>query len=104
MNGEKIRIRGMIQETNSEIAKDSKDDGKQLIMSKYNQLWQYIANNENGAFELTFEQIGVIAGVPLDHSFLRYKKELLNYGFKAEKISMKNQLVEFTKLKTENEQ
>ena len=56
-------------------------------MSKYNQLWQYIANNENGAFELTFEQIGVIAGVPLDHSFLRYKKELLNYGFKVEKIS-----------------
>ncbi len=55
-------------------------------MSKYNQLWQYIANNENGAFELTFEQIGVIAGVPLDHSFLRYKKELLNYGFKVEKF------------------
>ncbi|MBC8743215.1 hypothetical protein H5W18_00805 [Lactobacillus sp. Marseille-P7033] len=70
-------------------------------MSKYNQLWQYIANNENGSFELTFEQIGVIAGVPLDHSFLYLKKELLNYGFKVEKISMKNQLVEFTKLKAE---
>lgn len=72
-------------------------------MSKYNQLWQYIANNENGSFALTFDQIGVIADVPLDHSFLRYKKELLNYGFKIEKISMKNQLVEFTKLKTETE-
>ncbi|MCD7118650.1 hypothetical protein LTY56_08450 [Limosilactobacillus albertensis] len=62
-----------------------------------------MANNENGSFALTFDQIGVIAGVPLDHSFLRYKKELLNYGFKVEKISMKNQLVEFTKLKAENE-
>lgn len=67
-------------------------------MSKYNQLWQHIANNENGAFELTFEQIRKIAGVPLDHSFLRYKKELLDYGFKVEKISLKNQVVKFTKL------
>ncbi|WP_278556888.1 hypothetical protein [Limosilactobacillus vaginalis] len=70
-------------------------------MSKYDQLWQYIANNENGAFELTFEQIEKIAGVPLDHSFLRYKKELSDYGFKVEKISMKNQLVQFAKLKAE---
>ena len=63
-------------------------------MSKYDQLWQYIANNENGSFEK-------IAGVPLDHSFLRYKKELSDYGFKVEKISMKNQLVKFAKLKAE---
>lgn len=70
-------------------------------MSKYNQLWQYIANNENGSFELTFEQIEKIAGVPFDHSFLRYKKELSDYGFEVEKISMKNQLVKFTKLKAE---
>lgn len=70
-------------------------------MSKYDQLWQYIANNENGSFELTFEQIEKIAGVPLDHSFLRYKKELSDYGFKVEKISMKNQLVKFAKLKAE---
>lgn len=70
-------------------------------MSKYNQLWQYIASNENGPFELNFEQIGKIAGVPLDHSFLRYKKELLDCGFRVEKISMKNQLVKFAKLKVE---
>ncbi|MBB1079752.1 hypothetical protein H5S09_07520 [Limosilactobacillus sp. STM2_1] len=66
-------------------------------MSKYNQLWQYIKNNKSGSFELTFEQIKRIAGVPLDHSFLRYKKELLDYGFKVEKILMKNQSVKFTK-------
>ncbi len=68
------------------------------MMSKYDQLWQYIANNENGDFELTFEQIREIAGVPLNHSFLRYKKELLDYGFEVEKISLKNQVVKFTKL------
>lgn len=68
------------------------------MMSKYDQLWQYIANNENGDFELTFEQIREIAGVTLNHSFLRYKKELLDYGFEVEKISLKNQVVKFTKL------
>ncbi|WP_431815512.1 hypothetical protein [Limosilactobacillus portuensis] len=57
-----------------------------------------MANNENGDFALTFEQIGEIAGVPLDHSFLRYKKELLDYGFEVEKISLKNQVVKFIKI------
>ena len=70
-------------------------------MNKYDHLWQYIANNENGSFELTFEQIEKIAGVPLDHSFLRYKKELSDYGFEVEKISMKNQLVKLAKLRAE---
>lgn len=69
-------------------------------MSKYDRLWQYIKNNKNGPFELTFEQIGKITGVPLDHSFLRYKKELLDYGFKVKKISMKNQLVKFVSVET----
>lgn len=67
-------------------------------MSKYDQLWRYIANNKSENFELTFKQVGKIAGVPLDHSFLRYKKELLDYGFKVEKISLKNQVVKFTKI------
>ncbi len=43
-------------------------------MSKYDQLWRYIANNKSKNFELTFKQVEEIAGVPLDHSFLRYKK------------------------------
>lgn len=67
-------------------------------MSKYDQLWRYIANNKSKNFELTFKQVEEIAGVPLDHSFLRYKKELLDYCFKVEKISLKNQVVKFTKL------
>ena len=32
-----------------------------------------------------------------DHSFLTYKKELLEYGYKVGKISMKNKTVEFIK-------
>ena len=37
----------------------------------------------------------LIAGVPLDHSFLKYKKELCNY--EVSKISMKAQTVHFSK-------
>ena len=39
----------------------------------------------------------LIAGVPLDHSFLKYKKELCNYGYEVSKISMKAQTVHFYK-------
>ncbi|EEJ72708.1 hypothetical protein [Lactobacillus ultunensis] len=64
-------------------------------MSKYNQLWQYIKDNKTGDFELSFDEIGKIAGVALDHSFLRYKKELSDYGFEVKKISLKNKTVKF---------
>ena len=46
---------------------------------------------------LTFEETEHIAGVPLDHSFLKYKKELLAYGYEVKKISMKAQTVLFVK-------
>ena len=44
---------------------------------------------------MTFAQIQEIAGVPIDHSFLRYKKELTDYGYQVGKISMKEQTVVF---------
>jgi len=47
---------------------------------------------------MTFEQIQQIAGIPIDHSFLKYKKELTEYGYKVEKISMKGQTVIFSKI------
>ena len=46
-------------------------------MSKYNKLWEYIEKCNTQHLELTFEEINSIAGVPLDHSFLKCKKELL---------------------------
>ena len=45
-------------------------------MSKYNALWEYIQKSESQSFMLTFEEIQNIAGIPIDHSFLKYKKEL----------------------------
>ena len=66
-------------------------------MSKYNMLWAYIHESGEPQLTLTFDEIGQIAGVPLDHSFLKYKKELCNYGYEVAKISMKAQTVLFAK-------
>lgn len=66
-------------------------------MSKYNKLWEYIKKSGAPQLTLTFDKIGEIAGVPLDHSFLKYKKELLTYGYEVKKISMKTQTVLFVK-------
>ena len=64
-------------------------------MSKYNTLWEYVQNNGSHSFKLTFEEIQNISGIPIDHSFLKYKKELTKYGYQIKKISMKNQTVIF---------
>ena len=66
-------------------------------MSKYDSLWNWIKNNGTDKFSLTFAEIEKIAGVPLDHSFLTMKKELIGYGFKVGKISMKEQRIMFEK-------
>lgn len=72
-------------------------------MSKFLPLWQYIKDNHDQDFQLYFNQIQKIVGLPIDHSFLAYKKELLDYGFKVEKISLKNKTVDFKKLEDEND-
>lgn len=67
-------------------------------MSKYNSLWEYVQENGSASFKLTFDEIKDIAGIPLDHSFLKYKKELTEYGYQVGKISMKEQTVIFNKM------
>jgi len=67
-------------------------------MSKYEPLWKYIQANGSDSFKVTFAEIERIAGLPIDHSFLTYKKELLEYGYKVGKISLKGQTVIFEKL------
>lgn len=49
-------------------------------MSKYAKLWEYVVDQQQDSLTLSFTEIGKIAGVPLDHSFLRYKKELAEDG------------------------
>lgn len=64
-------------------------------MSKYCALWEWIGKNGADRLTMTFDEIGQIAGQPLDHSFLKYKKELEAYGYKVDRISMKAQTVDF---------
>ena len=71
---------------------------EQNIMSKYNLLWEYVQKNGSQSFKLTFDEIQSIAGIPIDHSFLKYKKELMEYGYEVSKISMKEQTVNFRKI------
>ena len=66
-------------------------------MSKYDPLWNWIKENGTDRFSLTFAEIENIAGLPIDHSFLTYKKELPAYGFEVKKISMKEHTVSFGK-------
>lgn len=67
-------------------------------MSKYNKLWNYINTIKTSALKLTFSEISDIAKIPLDHSFLRFKEELDEYGWHVSKISIKNQTVIFEKI------
>ena len=67
-------------------------------MSKYSSLWEYVKKNNSQSFKLTFEEIKDIAGIEIDHSFLKYKKELSEYGYQVGKISLKEKTVIFDKI------
>lgn len=67
-------------------------------MSKYNALWEYVKKDGRQSFKLTFDEIQDIVGIPIDHSFLKYKKELAEYGYQVGKISMKEKTVIFNKI------
>lgn len=71
-------------------------------MSKYEPLWNYLKNNNQETYKLSFEEIKNILGFGIDHSFLTYKKELKDYGYVVSKISMKEEYVNFNKMIKEN--
>lgn len=67
-------------------------------MSKYEKLWNYIVKQNKDEIKFTFGEIQNILGFKIDHSFLNYKKELLNYNYEVKKISLKNQEIIFKKI------
>ena len=67
-------------------------------MSKFNTLWEQIGRDGRSSFTLTFAEIESLAGIPIDHSFLNAKKELLAFGYQVKKISLKEQTVAFEKV------
>ena len=67
-------------------------------MSKYQPLWNYIKENNQETYQLSFAEIKNILGYEIDHSFLTHKKEILDYGYEVEKISMKEKRISFRKI------
>lgn len=66
-------------------------------MSKYEPLWDWVGKQTAKKLTLTFAEIQQILGFPIEHLFSTYKKELLAYGYRVVKISMKKQTVDFQK-------
>ena len=71
-----------------------------MYMSKYEPLWKYIKDNQKAEYKLTYEEIRNILGFDLDHSFLTYKKELVEYGYEVAKISIKEKYVLIHKIES----
>lgn len=68
-------------------------------MSKYLLLWKYIETGNKDSYKLSYSEIKNILGFEIDHSFLKYKKELLDYGYEVGKISIKDKTIIFNKIK-----
>jgi len=68
-------------------------------MSKYVKLWEYLLRDGRQAFQLSFDEIQEILGFEIDHSFLNYKKEAIQYGYLVGKISLKERHINFSKIK-----
>lgn len=66
-------------------------------MSKYQPLWVFLQAKGRSQISLTFEEIKNILGFEIDHSFLTYKKELGQFGYKVGKISLKEKHITFKK-------
>ena len=62
-------------------------------MSKYDKLLNYVKDNNLDSYKLSYDKIKEILGFDIDHSFLKYKNELINYGYIVKKISIKEKYV-----------
>lgn len=62
-------------------------------MSKYDKLWEHIKEENKDLLLLSFDDVYTITELPIDHSFLNVKKELINYGYEVDKISLKNKTI-----------
>lgn len=67
-------------------------------MSKFEPLWEHIHKRGESPCKMTFDEVRAVLGISIDHSFLKYKKELEAYGYAVGKISLKEQTVIFERL------
>lgn len=71
-------------------------------MSKYNKVWVFVKDQNKENLVMSFEEIKNILNFKIDHSFLNYKKELEEYGYKVEKIFLKEKKISFVKIERED--
>ena len=67
-------------------------------MSKYDPLWKHLQADGRSEIKLTFQEIKAVLGFEIDHSFLNYKKEAVEFGYTVGKISLKEKHVNFIKI------
>ena len=70
-------------------------------MSKYDALWEFVRGRAGDRAQLSFDEIRAVLGFEIDHSFLNFKKELIPYGWRVGKISLKGRTVEFIRVESE---
>lgn len=61
--------------------------------SKYLPLWEHVA--PLAPVCMSFDEIAAVLGFEIDHSFLTYKAEAVDFGVTVKKISLKNKTVMF---------
>lgn len=70
-------------------------------MSKYEPIWRFLSDDGSEKYRLPFNRIEEILGFPIDHSFLHYKQEAEQYGYRVEKISLKEKWIYFVRIVTQ---
>ena len=73
-------------------------DSEVITLSKYEPLWRFLSGDGSGCIKFSFVRIEEVLGFPMDHSFLRYKQEAEQYGYRVEKISLKEKWVRFVRI------
>ena len=73
-------------------------DSEVISLSNYEPLWRFLFGDGSGCIQFSFERIEEILGFPWDHSFLNYKQEAEQFGYRVEKISFKGKWVRFVRI------
>lgn len=72
--------------------------GKGIGTKLMETMLKLLKDNNKENYKLSYKEIKNIIGFEIDHSFLTYKKEAKEFGYKVGKISMKEKIIIFNKI------
>ena len=70
-------------------------------MTDYQPLWLFLQAKGEESITLSFEEIEFYTGVALKNSFLKEKKQAEMYGYRVDKIFLREKRIIFKRLKGE---